>query len=295
MNVVVLGSDGQLGADVVQTLRRHEETCFAATRSDADVTDRTRLGLLLERETPDAVINCTAFHDVSACEKNPELAMEVNAVAVRHIADVCSRLRAKFMTISTDYVFDGTRPEGYSEADVPNPRNWYGRSKLAGEWLAAAYCPKSFIVRTQSLYGLRGPAGKGQNFVDLMLRLATERRELKVDQCRMAPTWTRPLAENMVMLLRTEQYGLYHIGCNGSTTWCEFARRIMESTGNTIPVIPVANDYYQRPFARPENTYLMNSALAKLGLDVMPPWDSALAAFLESKGYRPHDPERLAE
>jgi dTDP-4-dehydrorhamnose reductase len=292
MNIVVLGSDGQLGADVVQALRRHGETCFAATRSDADVTDRARLELLLEREGPDAVVNCTAFHDVSACETNPELAVEVNAVAVRHIADVCSRLRAKFMTISTDYVFDGTRLEGYSEADAPNPRTWYGKSKLAGEWLAAACCPRSFVVRTQSLYGSRAPAGKGQNFVDLMLRLASERRELKVDQCRMAPTWTLPLAENMAALLRTEHYGLYHMSCNGATTWYGFARRIMELTGNTIPVVPVANDYYPKPFARPENTYLINGELAKLQLDQMPQWDTALAAFLESKGHRHPDTER---
>lgn len=292
MNVVVLGSDGQLGADVVQTLRMQGDTCFAATRSDADVTDRTQVGLLLEREVPDAVVNCTAYHDVSACEMHADLAMQVNAVAVGHIADLCSHLGAKFMTVSTDYVFDGTRLDGYSEADIPNPRTWYGRSKLAGEWFAAACCSQSFLVRTQSLYGLRGPKGKGLNFVDLMLRMAAQQRELNVDQCRMAPTWTLPLAENMAALLRTEHYGLYHMSCNGVTSWYEFAKRIMELTGNTIRVMPVANDYYPKPFVRPENTYLINEGLAKLKLDLMPPWETALAVFLEAKGHRHHDTER---
>jgi len=295
MKVVVLGSDGQLGADVVEALRRHGETCFAATRGDADVTDRAQVRFLLEREAPDAVVNCTAFHDVSACEKYPDLAMEANAVAVRHIADVCSSLDARFMTVSTDYVFDGTRSEGYAEVDVPNPRTWYGRSKLAGEWLAAAYCSRSFVVRTQSLYGLRPPRGKSLNFVDAMLRLAAERSELKVDQCRMSPTWTLPLSENMVALLRTKHYGLYHMSCNGATTWHAFAKRIMEVTGSPIPVIPVANDYFPKPFARPENTYLINSELAKLHLDLMPPWGTALAAFLEAKGYRHRHTERPSE
>jgi dTDP-4-dehydrorhamnose reductase len=96
----------------------------------------------------------------------------------------------------------------------------------------------------------------------------------------------------MAALLRTEHYGLYHMSCNGATSWYDFAKRIMELTGNTIPVIAVANDYYPKAFARPENTYLINSELAKLQLDLMPPWDTALAAFLESKHYRHPDTER---
>jgi len=177
---------------------------FPACHKDADIANSQALQSLLAREQPDAVINCTAFHDMNKSEENPQLAMETNALAVGSLARSCSECGAKLMTLSSDYVFDGTRPEGYNEEDAPNPQTWYGKSKLAGEWMARAYCKRAFVVRVQSLYGLRGPKGKGLNFIDLMLKLSQERDELKVDQCRMAPTWTYALAKNMIALMETD-------------------------------------------------------------------------------------------
>ena len=179
---------------------------------------------------------------------------------------------------------DGKKTGGYTEDDAAHPLNRYGESKLAGERRALAANPKTFVVRTQSLFGVTGPRGKGLNFVDLMLKLSKERSELKVDQCRMAPTYTLSLAENLLTLLRTDQYGLYHMSCDGSTTWCEFAQRILALSGSKTPVHPVANDFYPRKFVRPENTYLINSRLRSRGLDRMPHWESALKDYLRVKG-----------
>ena len=187
------------------------------------------------------------------------------------------------MTVSTNYVFDGAKVGESREDDTPNPLNRYGESKLAGEQLAQAAHAQTFVVRTQSLFGLIGPRGKGSNFVDLMIRLAAERDELKVDAFRMAPTGTVPLAENMHTLLLSNEFGLYHMSCQGETTWYEFARAILDRIGSTTRVIQVPNDFYPTTFRRPENTYLINAELQARGLDHMPPWEEALAEYLNAK------------
>jgi dTDP-4-dehydrorhamnose reductase len=285
MRVLVFGPAGQLGSDFVQVLAKNGEECIPAPRSIVDVADANAVGALIAERRPDAVVNCSAFHDVAVCEEKPELANAVNADSVEAMARACKAIGAKFMTLSTDYVFDGKRVEGYTEDDAAHPLNKYGESKLAGERRALAANPKTFVVRTQSLFGVTGPRGKGLNFVDLMIKLSKEKSELKVDQCRMAPTYTVSLAENLLALLRSDQYGLYHMSCDGSTTWCEFAQRILALTGSKVPVHPVANDFYPKKFARPENTYLINAKLRSRGLDRMPHWESALKDYLRVKGF----------
>jgi dTDP-4-dehydrorhamnose reductase len=284
MRVLVFGPTGQLGTDVVRVFMARGEDVLPVTRELADLTDRTAVQALLARERPDAVVNCAAFHDPTGCEENPELAFAVNAAGVEILAQHCAEISAKLMTVSTDYVFDGTKVGGYREDDAPNPLNRYGESKLTGEQLARATHGQTFVVRTQSLFGLTGPRGKGSNFVDLMIRLAEERDELKVDAFRMAPTGTVPLAENMHTLLLTNEFGLYHMSCQGETTWYEFARTILEQIGSTTRVTQVPNDFYPTTFRRPENTYLINAALEARGLDDMPQWKEALAEYLETKG-----------
>lgn len=285
MKVLVIGAAGQLGTDVIKVIARHGEEGVPATRQTADITDESSVAALITAQRPDVVVNCAAYHDVAGCEENPELATAINTVAVGSIARMCRELGAKFMTVSTDYVFDGMKSEGYSEDDEARPLNHYGRTKLAGERRALEANPRTFVVRTQSLFGVTGPRGKGLNFVDLMIKLSKERDELKVDQCRMAPTWTGCLAENMYALLLTENFGLFHMSCDGATTWYEFARRILELTGSSVKVTAVPNDFFPRTFERPENTYLLNARLRSLGLDRMPHWDLALKEYLNAKGH----------
>jgi dTDP-4-dehydrorhamnose reductase len=283
VKVVVFGPAGQLGSDLVRVLTERGEDVVTPTRRDADLTDRAAVGALLRRERPDAVVNCAAYHDVAGCEENPDLAFAVNATGVENLARECAVIGAKLVTVSTDYVFDGTKEGGYTEEDAPNPLNRYGESKFAGEQLALAAHPETFVVRTQSLFGVAGPSGKGLNFVDLMTKLAGERDELMVDQFRMAPTGTAPLAENMHALLPTEAFGVYHVSCQGETTWYEFARAILERIGSNTKLTPVPNDYYKTPFSRPENSYLVNARLQSLGLDRMPHWVQALDEYLEAR------------
>jgi dTDP-4-dehydrorhamnose reductase len=284
MKIAVFGSDGQLGTDVVSVLQRCNEDYTALTLDDADITDANRVTELLTTLKPEAVINCAAFHDVAKCQEDPDLANAVNRDAVGTLSQVCSDIGAKFMTISSDYVFDGTKVEGYAESDEPNPVNLYGVGKLAGERLALQNNRKSFVVRTQSLYGLAKLKGKGINFVDLVLKLSKERDELKVDQCRMAPTGTAFLAENLYRLVLSDNYGLFHMSCQGATTWFEFACKIVEIIGAKVKVTPVPNDFFPRNFKRPENTYLINQHLANVGLDLMPSWEDSVRQYLTAKG-----------
>ena len=283
MRVLVTGAHGQLGTDVALALEESGETCIRVGREQADFTDASSVHAIVVREAPDAVVNCAAFHDVAGCEEQPELARTVNATAVETLASACKSIGAKLMTVSTDYVFDGRRAGGYTEQDAPNPLNAYGASKLEGEERARAAHSDVFVVRTQSLFGLAKPSGKGRNFVELMLDLARQRDELKVDQYRMAPTSTTSLASNMVALLRTDRYGVYHMSCEGETSWYEFARRIIELDGANVRVVPVANDHYPSTFVRPESTYLVNEALREIDLDLMPSWDDALVTYLRSR------------
>ncbi|MCP4723453.1 MAG: dTDP-4-dehydrorhamnose reductase [bacterium] len=283
MKVLTLGSQGQLGQDIAKVLEEENISCFAAARNDADITSRAEIENLLDKEKPDIVINCAAFHDPNTCEEEPDKAMEVNAFAVAQLAGLCSVRKSVLMHISTDYVFDGRKIEGYTEEDNPSPILWYGRSKLAGEWSALANNNKTFVVRVQSLYGIAGPRSKKMNFVDLMLKLADERPEINVDQCRMAPTWTFPLAKNLVSLMQSEKYGLYHMSCNKQTTWFEFAKAIMRLADKDTVINPVANDFFPRNFDRPENTFLQNKRLQDSGLDIMPDWEDALKDYLKLK------------
>lgn len=284
MTILVTGGSGQLGTDLVAVLEREAMEYVAPSRSRADLSDPDAVRSLVGEVAPDAVVNCAAFHDVAGCEENPELARAVNVTAVEALAAACAETGAKLMTVSTDYVFDGTKTGGYTEDDEPNPLNVYGATKLEGEQRALATNPKTFVVRSQSLFGHAGPSGKGLNFVDLMLKLSQERDEVKVDQYRMAPTSTTALAENMCVLLATDDFGLFHMSCQGETTWYEVAKKIFELAGRDTKVTAVGNDYYETPFARPENTYLDNARLRADGLDRMPTWQDALSRYLRTSG-----------
>jgi dTDP-4-dehydrorhamnose reductase len=283
VTILVTGGSGQLGTDLVALLEREDAPYVATLRSDADFSDPEAVRSLVLEIDPDAVVNCAAFHDVAGCEESPELARAVNATAVEALAAACAETGAKLMTVSTDYVFDGKKTGGYTEDDEPSPLNVYGASKLDGERRALATHPKTFVVRSQSLFGHAGPSGKGLNFVELMLKLSDERDEVKVDQFRMAPTSTDALAENMYVLLATDNFGLFHMSCQGETTWYEFAGKIFELVGRDTKVTAVENDYYETPFVRPENTYLDNTRLRDCGLDRMPSWQEALTQYLRTR------------
>lgn len=185
------------------------------------------------------------------------------------------------MYVSTDYVFDGTKPEPYTEDDRPNPVNVYGASKLAGEHLVLQTCPDALVVRVASLFGGWGARGKGTNFVLTVLDRAHRGESLRVvDDVRMSPTYTVDAARAVVELLRRGATGIYHVVNEGSCTWYEFARTAVRMSGLDVPVEPVPSTAYPTKARRPPNSALSTERLARVGIRLRH-WREALAAYLE--------------
>jgi dTDP-4-dehydrorhamnose reductase len=228
------------------------------------------------------VVNTAAMHHVEKCEQNPAAAYAVNALGPRNVGLVARDLGAVFIHFSTDYVFDGAKKTPYEESDPPRPLNVYGNTKLAGEYFARSATPKHFVLRTSALYG-RAPcrAKGGLNFVELMLKLAEERGEVRViDSEVVTPTSTRELAQQVVALSRSDAYGLYHATAEGSCSWYEFAREILSVSGIPCRVNVAGPNEFPAKVPRPSYSVLENRGLKAQGLNRFRPWQDGLREYL---------------
>jgi dTDP-4-dehydrorhamnose reductase len=251
-----------LGQDVV---RAAGDGAVGLTRAELDVTDRVAVAEALSGET---VINCAAYTDVDGAEADPAPARAVNADGARNVAEVAARV----IYLSTDYVFDGTKPGPYVESDPTRPLSEYGRSKLEGERATLTANPHSLIVRTSWLFG----AGGG-NFVTTMLRAGEEEGAVRVvDDQKGCPTFTGHLAEALVALAEGHGHGFLHVAGAGSCTWFEFARAIFERAGMAVDVAPCGTDERSRAARRPANSVLRSER----GAPELPSWQEGLDAFL---------------
>jgi dTDP-4-dehydrorhamnose reductase len=259
---VVTGAGGMLGQDVV---RAAAEDVVALSHADLDVTDGAAVREAVDGA--DVVINCAAWTDVDGAESDPDGAMRVNREGARNVAEAAGRV----VYVSSDYVFDGTKRAPYVESDPTGPLSSYGRSKLAGELATAAANPRHFIVRSSWLFGAGGP-----NFVETMLRLGTDRDELKVvDDQVGCPTFTGHLAGAIVRLAGTEDYGIHHIAGSGRCSWYAFAREIFDRAGVDCRVEPCATKDFPRPAPRPAWSVLGSERGHSL-----PAWQDGLDAYL---------------
>jgi dTDP-4-dehydrorhamnose reductase len=287
VKTLLIGADGQLGTDIVKVYPREE--LILLTIQDLDVRDYDEVRRQFREYAPEVVINTSAYHRVDECEDYPERAMEVNALAVRNMAIVCKEIDAALVHCSTDYVFDGEATHPYTEEDAPRPLSAYAISKLAGELYIRYLHEKHYILRLCGLYGVVGSLEKGTNFVETMLKLAQEGKEIKVvnDQT-LTPTYTRVLAPRIKALTGTKQYGLYHMTCEGGCSWYEFTEAIFQLSGLTAKLSPTTSDVYKQPAKRPRYSVLENANLKKLpSVPPLPHWREALKDYLqERKAYR---------
>lgn len=297
MKILLLGKSGMLGSYFLKYLAGDEDfEMYAFSKEELDITSFSKLQETFDRIKPGFVINCAAYTAVDNCESNRQLAFMVNAEAAGQIARACKKSGAILLHFSTDYVFDGKKAEGYKEDDLPSPINVYGESKLQGEQLIAANCDKYYIVRTSWLFGLNG-----KNFVDTMLKLGKERRELNVvgDQIG-SPTYTKDLCEAVVRNFldsyiadlprqhdldlpvreksseRKLNFGIYHLSNSGVCSWYEFAKKIFELAKMEVKVNKITSEEFLRPALRPHCSILINTKTPKLRL-----WEEGLKAYLD--------------
>lgn len=270
---LVAGAGGMLGTDLQQALDGRPVT--ALDRGALDITDADAVRRAVAGH--DVVINAAAYTKVDQAESEESAAFAVNAAGAGNLADAAADVGARFVQVSTDYVFDGTATQPYAEDTPRQPIGAYGRTKAAGEDLVLRH-PGVYLVRTAWLYGEHGP-----NFAHTMLRLAQERDTVSVvtDQIGQ-PTWSRDLATAIVRLLDAEApYGIYHGTNAGSASWFDFARAIFEETGlDPDRVRPTDSSSFVRPAPRPAYSVLGHAAWDAAGLPTPRPWRDALRAAI---------------
>lgn len=279
--IVIIGSTGQLGTDIHKLLQT-DYNVYCLNTSNIDISNKDSCDQLRSIKAK-CIINTAAYHDAKICETNIVRSLEVNAIGVANLVDVCREISADFIHISTDYVFNGYKNTPYYETDSPNAINVYGRTKALGETIALQY-DKSCILRVSALYGHYLCKGKPRpNFVDLMLKLASESKEIKVvDNEFTTPTSTVAVSNQIKAVLKNPVYGIFHSTCEGFCSWYDFAKKIFEIKNidaNLIPTVSV----YDPSFSRPWFSILENHNLKKISMNTFTHWEESLRCYLNEK------------
>lgn len=301
LRIMLTGKDGQVGSELAVLLPRLGSV-RGLGRRDLDLTNASAIRAAVRSIAPQVIVNAAAYTDVNGAESNESLAIHVNSKAVRIIADEAAKCGAVVIHLSTDYVFDGKQISAYLETDSPNPLNAYGRSKLAGEKALLRSRVPCLIFRTSWVYGLHG-----RNFFMSILRLASEREELRIvsDQIG-APCWSRMIAAATFRVLRrllargydlrlaAELGGVYHLTSGGQTSWAGFASAILETIDGagklsdqvvkalrdkpirSRRVIPISSDQFSSPARRPLHSVLSNDKFIRRFGFCLPGWRDQL-------------------
>jgi dTDP-4-dehydrorhamnose reductase len=280
MRILITGKNGQVGGEFALLYRSQGDVVLAG-RDECDLASEPSIRDLVRRVKPDIIINPAAYTAVDQAERESELCFAINATAPRVLAEEAARLGALLVHYSTDYVFDGDKPEPYLESDPIHPVSVYGASKAAGEAAIAATGCRYLVLRTSWVY-----RAQGKNFLRTMLRLGAERPELRVvDDQIGAPTSAAAIAAATAQLV--EQHpdppsGIYHMTAAGSTSWCGFAREIFSS--GVLPKPPqvhaIASSDYPTPAKRPANSILSNDKFAYAFGFRLPHWKLQLEEVL---------------
>lgn len=283
--ILLIGADGQLGTDLQKIIPLDD--LIPLTISDLNITDKQRTIEVVNKHNPRIVINTAAYHQVDNCEDNQALAYQVNEEGVENLCLACRQAGSALVQISTDYVFDGKKRAPYTEADEPNPQSVYAKSKLAGEKAVQARMDKYYIVRSCGLYGVAGCMATSRlNFIETMIKIGREQGKARVvfDQI-VSPTYTLDLANKIVQLVKTGEYGVYHIVNHGECSWHSFAEKALKLCGLQVELEKITSKKYGANAPRPAYSVLDNHNLRKMGLDDLRSWDKALEAYLKEKGH----------
>ena len=275
-NILVIGSTGQLGSDVVKELLKRGYSTLSPNRSEFNLCSEDSIRNYILNSNCEAIVHCAAYTQVDKAEDEKDLCIKINATATKHIVKCAKILDIPMIYISTDYVFDGTKDGEYTENDETNPINIYGESKLAGEKYVQEILDKYYIVRTSWVFNING-----KNFIETMLRLSKANNQLSIvnDQIG-SPTYTKDLSRLLVDMLETSKYGLYHATNEGYCSWYEFADTIFKLANINIDIKAINSNEYASRAKRPLNSKLSKDKLIEYGFKPLPHWEDALKDYL---------------
>ena len=279
MKVLITGAKGLVGTAMRDHCIASGDDVFAYGRSELDISDAESVDRIVDEVRPDALINCAAWTDVDGCESDPERAQRVNAIGPENLALAARNIGATLVTISTDYVFDGTKEGFYTQDDVPSPQSVYGRAKLEGEQRVLAEYPSATIVRTGFIFGM-----KGKNFLSRVVELSQQgKRFAAISDAKGTPTYGRDLAGRLRELAERKLSGIFHVvNAGDGATYEEFARTALRLVGlddSNLDVVPMAS--LNRPAPRPINSRLRCLLSERCGLQPLPNWQNGLQRFVE--------------
>lgn len=290
MKILITGSKGQLGNELKDIINKgyseigkvseciNNSQVFDFDVDKLDITDLNSVKNVLNTIKPDVVINCAAATNVDGCESDEDFAFKVNSLGPRNLAMVCEEIGARLVQVSTDYVFSGVGEKPLTEYDLTAPYSVYGKTKLLGENYVREFCSKYYIVRTAWLYGY-----VGHNFVYTMRRLGKEKDSINVVNDQIGnPTHANDLAYHILKLIETDEYGVYHCTGKGECSWYDFAKMIIELSGEECIVNPCTSEEYKTPAKRPEYSSLDNMMLRNTVGDEMRNWQDAIKSFIEN-------------
>ncbi len=276
MKLLVTGAAGMLGRDVMLAAGNAGHQVVGFGHAELDVADGPTVGAKIEAERPDVVINCAAWTDVDGAEEAEAEATRINGEGAGNVAAAAAAVGASVVYVGSDYVFDGSKGAPYVETDETAPLSAYGRSKLAGEEATRAANKRHFIVRSAWLFGTGG-----SNFVETMLRLATDHGEVLVVRDQVgSPTYTWHLAYGIVRLIEGVEFGIHHMAAAGNCSWYEFAREIFEQASVECKVMSATTEMLGRPAPRPPYSALTSQREHAIEL---PSWQDGLAAYLSQR------------
>jgi dTDP-4-dehydrorhamnose reductase len=280
VNVVLIGGSGQLGSEILSRWRADAIT--APSHAEVDILDSGSIARAVDAHRADVVVNCAAFHNVDVCESQPAQAFAANAIAVDAMAKICGERDIEFVTISTDYVFDGAKKAPYTEEDAPHPLSVYATSKLAGELLVSRQESKAYVVRTCGVYGAAASKSKG-TFIDRVIKQAQSGETIRaVNDVVASPTFAGHLADAIRALVTSGRHGLYH-ACNvGAVTWYDYARKALNLAGVEGAVESISASEWRVAARRPSYSALANRKLEALSIS-MPSWEEGVADYLRTR------------
>lgn len=280
MKHLILGGAGQLAQSFHRILGKQ---ALVLDRLAADLQRPEELKRSLASASPAVILNCAAYNQVDKAESDAPNAWAVNSLGPAYLADFCRETNALLVHFSTNYVFgvEADRRRPYTESDLPGPQSVYGVSKLAGEHLVLARCPRALVIRTCGLFGHRAPGVPSSNFVATMLRVAKQGKPLRVvDDQVCTPTFTDDLAQATLNLIRAGAAGLFHVTNSGECSWFEFARGIFRQANLPVDLTPVSSREHLVPAPRPAYSVLSCKKYEGLGFSPLRIWDEAVGEYL---------------